>query len=499
MSTATTLVWFRQDLRTQDNPALFYAAEQGWVVPIYILDDRHPGEFDLGSASRGWLHQSLTALNQQLQGALRFFRGDPLLLIPRLLRDSGIRRVAWNRCYQPGQIHQDSSLKRLLIDQGIDVQSYNGSLLWEPWTVLKKDQTPYKVFTAYYRNGCLRREPPRLPLPRPVNLSLPADLPETCSGLPLDALELLPKQGWYEGVAAYWQPGELGAADRLAEFVNQALAEYSRGRDYPAIQATSRLSPHLHFGELSPNQVWYVASQYPLTTCSEAGRELFMRQLGWREFSYYLLYHWPTLPQQNFQPKFDRFVWRNNPQALLAWQQGRTGIPLVDAGMRELWQTGTMHNRVRMLVGSFLVKNLGIDWRLGAAWFWDTLVDADLANNSASWQWIAGSGADAAPYFRIFNPVTQGQKFDPQGLYVKRYCPELAELPAKHIHAPWLAPTALLAECRVVLDRSYPRPIVDLKQSRQAALDAFAALREHSQPTEGSASANRGKYIGRDR
>ncbi|MFT6914255.1 MAG: deoxyribodipyrimidine photo-lyase [Motiliproteus sp.] len=473
MNDVTTLVWFRQDLRINDNPALFYAAEQGSILPVYILDDEHAGEWRLGGASRWWLHQSLTALDLSLDGGLRFFCGDPLRLIPELLQASGIRRVVWNRCYQPWQINRDKALKRLLTDQGIEVHTYNGSLLWEPWSVLKKDQTPYKVFTPYFRSACQALDTPRFPLPAPAAVQLSAHAPK---GLPLESLELMPKHRWYQGLALHWQPGERGAADRMAEFVNQGMADYSSGRDRPDIEGTSRLAPHLRFGELSPHQLWYVARQQPLPAAAESDRESFVRQLGWREFSYQLLYHWPGLPRENFQTKFDRLVWRQDPEGLIAWQQGMTGIPLIDAGMRELWQTGYMHNRVRMLVGSFLVKNLGIHWLLGASWFWGTLVDADLANNSASWQWVAGCGTDAAPYFRIFNPVTQGQKFDPQGLYVKRYCPELARLPVKYIHCPWLAPSAVLEECGVILGTHYPRPIVDLKQSRQRALDAFAAL-----------------------
>ncbi len=474
MNNAATLVWFRQDLRINDNPALFYAAEQGTILPVYILDDVNPGQWRIGGASRWWLHQSLAALNKKLDGQLRFFCGDPLQLIPELLKASGIRRIAWNRCYQPWQINRDASIKHLLTDQGVEVETYNSSLLWEPWRVLKKDQTPYKVFTPYYRNGCLTQDAPRYPLPSPTSIVLPPNAP---IGEPLDRLALLPKSVWYQGLASQWRPGENGAADRLARFVGQSLIDYSDDRDRPDMEGTSGLSPHLRFGELSANQVWHVADKTPLTGLAESAREGFLRQLAWREFSYYLLYHWPNLPQQNFRSKFDRFVWRDDPAALVAWQQGQTGIPLVDAGMRQLWQTGTMHNRVRMLVGSFLVKNLGIHWHHGQHWFWDTLVDADLASNSASWQWVAGCGADAAPYFRIFNPVTQGQKFDPKGRYIKRYCPELARVPSKYIHCPWLAPAASLKEWGIVLGENYPQPIVDLKYSRQRALDAFAALK----------------------
>ena len=497
--TDTTLVWFRQDLRIQDNPALFYAAAKGKVLPVYILDDKHSGRWKQGGASRWWLHQSLAALNESLGGALRFFKGDPLRLIPELLGNTGINQIIWNRCYQPWQIQRDSALKSALKNQGVDVQTRNGSLLWEPQQILKKDGNPYKVFTPYFRNGCLKHQEPRYPLPVPPSLEIFSQAPK---GEELDQLDLMPKWCWYRSISSQWKPGETGAGNQLARFVSHHLNNYKQGRDRPDKPGTSKLSPHLHFGELSPNQIWYLVQNCPLAsdnlsqTSNNRARtynngesiygdsinrdsiDSFIRELGWREFSYYLLYHFPTLPLDNFQPKFDHFPWRNDPKMLNNWQQGKTGIPMVDAGMRELWQTGYMHNRVRMIVGSFLVKNLRLRWHLGQDWFWDTLVDADMASNSASWQWVAGSGADAAPYFRIFNPVNQGQKFDPDGLYVKRFCPELSQLPSKYIHCPWMASPALLSQSGITLGSTYPKPIVDLKISRQQALDAFASLKD---------------------
>ncbi len=475
MQRTATLIWFRQDLRIGDNPALSHAAALGDLLPVYIDDNTHPQRWAPGAASRWWLHHSLTALNQSLQQQLRVFQGDPLQLIPQLLNQTGIKRVVWNRCYEPWQIARDQTLKALLQGLGIEVVSFNASLLWEPWEVSKGDGSPYKVFTPYYRNGCLKRPPPRFPLARPAEISYVENAP---AGFPLSELELIDAKPWHREIAQTWTPGEAGAAANLQSFVRNAIQHYETDRDRPDRAGTSRLSPHLHFGELSPHQAWYVA-QNPLQPVDrEIDRERFLAELGWREFSYYLLYHWPTLPTDNFQAKFDRFAWQDRPALLTAWQRGQTGLPIIDAGMRELWQTGYMHNRVRMLVGSFLVKNLLIDWRAGAAWFWDTLVDADLASNSASWQWVAGSGADAAPYFRIFNPVTQGQKFDPDGYYVRRFCPELAMLPAKHIHSPWLAPKPILDEAGVTLGETYPMPIVDLKDSRQQALAAFASLKQ---------------------
>lgn len=475
MTDTTTLVWFRRDLRINDNPALSHAAERGKVLPIFILPTNRTADWLPGAASRWWLHQSLNSLQQQLEGSLCLLAGDALELIPPLLQKCGIKQVCWNREYQPEQMLQDQQLQQRLEQQGIEVSTFNAGLLWEPSEVLKPDGTPYRVFTPYYRKGCLRKPAPRFPLPAPASIKFPPTAP---TGLSLQQLRLMPELNWYQSIADHWRPGEPGAGDRLARFIDQGLVNYGRGRDVPSLEVTSKLSPHLHFGELSPNQAWYVASHADLPATAEDDRDRFLSELGWREFSHYLLYHWPKLPQQNYQPKFDKFNWSDNPEHLSGWQKGMTGIPMVDAGMRELWQTGYMHNRVRMIVGSFLVKNLRLHWHRGQEWFWDTLVDADLANNSASWQWIAGSGADAAPYFRIFNPVTQGQKFDPDGVYVRRYCPELSALPNKYLHNPWQAPTEMLEQAGIRLGIDYPVPIVDLKQSRAEALAAFSALKE---------------------
>ncbi|WP_421870149.1 cryptochrome/photolyase family protein [Motiliproteus sp.] len=474
MDQEAVLVWFRQDLRLNDNPALYQAAKQGRIFPIYILPSAQQDDWLPGAASRWWLHRSLDSLSKRLGGNLRLFQGEALELIPQLLRQTGIKQIFWNRDYQPAPMQRDQRLQQLLEQRGVQVQTFNASLLWEPAQVVKADGSPYRVYTPFFRHGCLKQPEPRYPLPAPPSIQFLHSVP---TGLSLPQLGLLPRQRWYREFEKHWQPGEAGAGDRLAHFVERHLAGYQQGRDYPALNTTSRLSPHLHFGELSPNQAWYVVSHAQLPTASESDRDRFLAELGWREFSHYLLYHWPELPQQNFQPTFDRFDWSDDPPLLRAWQQGCTGIPMVDAGMRELWQTGYMHNRVRMIVGSFLVKNLRQHWRRGQAWFWDTLVDADLANNSASWQWVAGSGADAAPYFRIFNPVTQGQKFDPDGHYVRRFCPELALLPDNYLHRPWEAPAIVLEQAGVTLGADYPRPIVDLKASRAEALAAFAAIK----------------------
>jgi deoxyribodipyrimidine photo-lyase len=445
------------------------------------MDSCCPPDYQIGGASKWWLHQSLTSLDDSLNNQLHVQQGDAAQLILDWVTQHNIRSVTWNRCYEPWQIQRDAQLKQALIERGVEVKSFNGSLLWEPWQVLKKDQTPYRVFTPYYRKGCLAQSPPRLPLSAPENMAIEY-MPNNDSGL--SSLKLLPSIPWYQSMESLWQPGEQGASTQLSEFLPEKLDEYKAKRDFPNIQGTSRLSPHLHFGEVSVNQIWYAAMHRFEGQTPSKGLDHFLSELGWREFSYYLLYHFPTIPEQNFNPKFEFFQWHQNPTALKAWQQGQTGIPMVDAGMRELWQTGTMHNRVRMIVGSFLVKNLLIDWREGAKWFWDCLLDADLASNSASWQWVAGTGADAAPYFRIFNPVTQGQKFDPDGEYVRRYCPELASLPTKYIHEPWSAPTAILEQAEITLGEDYPQPIVDLKASRQRALDNLQLSKEQLLPKD---------------
>jgi deoxyribodipyrimidine photo-lyase len=466
------IVWFRQDLRLGDNPALHAAADCGVpILPVYILDDVNAGEGAMGAASRWWLHHSLEALNASLDGKLVLLRGDAKDVLQDLVRDTGADRVFWNRCYEPWRIDRDSALKKELKSAGVAVRSFNGSLLLEPTENLKADRTPYKVFTPFFRNGYRDSESAlREPLQRPAQPTLSG----SDAGHELAEFGLLPEVSWYEEMASLWQPGEAGARERLDEFLAAGLDNYKEGRNRPDLENVSRLSPHLHFGEISPNQVWYLALEHGSKDPTDL--EHFHSELGWREFSYNLLYHFPTLPSENLQHKFNRFPWRDDAAALERWQRGRTGVPIVDAGMRELWRTGYMHNRVRMIVGSFLVKNLMIDWRHGEAWFWDTLLDADLANNSASWQWIAGCGADAAPYFRIFNPVTQGKKFDPDGDYVRKYVPELESVPDKFLHNPWEAPGPVLEDAGVQLGKDYPQPIVDLRESRERALAAFTSL-----------------------
>lgn len=477
MNQTPTLIWFRQDLRLRDNPALNYACKQGKVVALYILDDTHAGAAYPGAASQWWLHHSLKSLNKSLGNKLHFIKGDPLVVLPDFVAKQGIKQVLWNRCYESWQIARDKQVKQLLSKNHIETQSFNASLLWEPWQVLKKDDSPYKVFTAYYRSAKQGQMSPRMPEPGPTGKKLKL-LFDNKANQGLESFHLLPKIPWHKGMEKEWTPGEQGASDRLSHFLREAIDDYQVARDVPGVRGTSRLSPHLHFGELSPQQVWYAALFSTEAHKKEAGLNSFLSELAWREFSYYLLYHFPDLPTENFKSSFNSFPWKKNTSALRAWQQGQTGIPIVDAGMRELWQSGFMHNRVRMIVASFLVKNLLIHWHEGERWFWDCLVDADLAANSASWQWVAGSGADAAPYFRIFNPVLQSQKFDAEGEYLRQYCPELAQLPSRYIHAPWEAPAQILKDANVHLGDNYPKPLVDLKASRQAALDAFKYTKE---------------------
>jgi len=477
MKKGTAIHWFRQDLRLSDNPALDSAAQYETLIPIYILDEVNSGEFKMGAASKWWLHQSLTKLNESLDGKLLVYQGNPHEILNKLIEEQEVSYVTWNRCYEPWRVDRDKEIKRNFEDKNVAVESFSASLLWEPWTISKDDGTPYRVFTPFYKKGCLNSEEPRLPAGK-VDLSNLYS--EDLSSGSITDLNLLPTIKWYKSFEEEWNPGEIGAEQNLNSFLDSGLLNYKEGRNFPSQEFVSRLSPHLHFGEISPNEVWYKAKTKEGISGIEKSLAHFHSELGWREFSYYLLYHFPDLPNKNFQEKFDIFPWQENEEFLALWQKGNTGYPIVDAGMRELWQTGYMHNRLRMIVGSFLVKNLLIDWRFGERWFWDCLVDADLASNSASWQWVAGSGADAAPYFRIFNPITQGLKFDPEGEYTKKYVPELRNLPNKYLFSPWEAPENILADAGIELGKNYPKPMVDLKLSRETALEAFATTKKEN-------------------
>lgn len=467
------IVWFRQDLRLADNPALAAACARGGpVLCLYILDELEA--WPMGGASRWWLHQSLAALSADLRArgaTLILRRGPAQSVLGALAAETAAGAVYWNRCYEPAAIARDTEVKTALKDQGLEVRSFNAALLFEPWEIRTKTGDFYKVFSAFWR-ACALAGAPAPPQPAPGAIRPPQALPQ---GDDLTDWGLTPvKPDWAGGLRAAWTPGEAGALERLDAFLGGPVNHYRTDRDRPDRPHTSGLSPHLHFGEIGPRQVW-AATRARGGDSTDA--EKFLAELGWREFSHHLLFHVPTLPERNLREAFDAFPWLDDPAALDAWRQGRTGYPIVDAGMRQIWTTGWMHNRVRMIVASFLVKDLLLPWQAGEAWFWDTLVDADLAANSASWQWVAGSGADAAPYFRVFNPVLQGEKFDPDGDYVRRWVPELARLPGAWIHKPWLAPPLTLEGAGIRLGTSYPRPIVDHAAARDRALAAFAKIR----------------------
>lgn len=468
-SDAPALVWFRNDLRLADNPALTAAAHSGApLVALYVLDDESAGEWRMGAASRWRLYHSLFSLSRDLAQhgvALTLRRGRAQFVIERFVEEAGAGAVYWNRLYEPWAMRRDSEIKSALRARGVRVESFNGSLLFEPSQLRNKQGEPFKVFTPFWK-ACLAAEIPGAALPAPKGLRA-APAPTSDS---LRDWRLLPtKPNWAKDWDAIWTCGEAASHDRLAAFARNGLRDYKTARDYPGREGVSRLSPALHFGEISPRKIWRGIDR-------DVGAA-FLREIGWREFCRHLLVSNPDMPDAPLDKSFDDFPWARDEAHLAAWKQGRTGYPFVDAAMRELWITGYMHSRARMVVGSFLVKHLLLHWREGESWFWDTLIDADLANNSGGWQWIAGCGADAAPYFRVFNPVLQGEKFDTEGAYVRRYVPELAKLEAKWIHKPWDAPTSVLREAGVKLGETYPLPIVDHAKARARALEAYQSRR----------------------
>jgi deoxyribodipyrimidine photo-lyase len=496
-----TLLWFRQDLRLQDNPALRAAVARGGpVVPIYILDDAGEWGWVPGGAARAWLHRSLAALDASLRtrgSRLILARGDAEKILRDLLRATGAGAVYWNRRYELAAVARDSWIEADLVARGVDVRTFNSALLNEPHAIANRQGRPFQVFSPYWRH-CRT-----LPVGAPVKLAVagfpaPQNWPRS---LELDELELRPLGRQTHGgpvarpelgaataprlheINARWQPGEAGAARRLRDFVSGPMEHYAGVRDRLAVDGTSRLSPHLHFGEIGPRQIWAAVRAigrgrgvFP----PNKGAAAFLEELGWREFAYHLLFNFPHTQELPLRDEFAGFRWAEDPggEKFRAWQHGRTGYPIVDAGMRQLAVTGWMHNRSRMIVASFLVKHLRLSWRLGARWFWEMLIDADLANNTLGWQWSAGCGADAAPYFRIFSPVLQGEKFDAAGDYVRCWVPELEHVPAKHLHAPWLAPANVLAAAGVRLGETYPRPVIDHATARNEALAAFRQMRE---------------------
>ena len=470
MSNDINILWFRKDLRLMDNPALVEANLNAEIIPIFILDDTNPEENKMGAASRVWLYHSLKSLNISMQKKINFYSGDPVKIISELINNYNINGVYWNRCYEPWEIRRDKKIKDLLKIKKVKAKSFNGSLIREPWEVLKEDQTPYKVFTALYKKAYLNSDIKVEVINEPTKINYSTKI---FSSNTLDTLKLLPNLSWADNIIKYWQVGEKNAYLKMTEFFKKGIDDYKEGRNFPFKKNVSRLSPHIHFGEISPKQLWVKAK----SISSNKNTEHFVSEICWREFSYYLLYHFPNLPKDNLQKKFNNFPWKDNNYYFDSWKKGKTGYPIIDAGMRELYETGYMHNRVRMIVASFLVKNLLIHWHKGERWFWDCLFDADLANNSASWQWVAGSGADAAPYFRIFNPVTQGVKFDVDGQYTKQYVPELKDMPNKYLFSPWEAPDDVLNKANVVLGGNYPKPIIDIKESREKALYSFSLIK----------------------
>ncbi|HEY7209458.1 MAG TPA: deoxyribodipyrimidine photo-lyase [Bryobacteraceae bacterium] len=469
------LLWFRLDLRLIDNPALRAVVESGApVVPVFIWSPEEEDPWPPGAASRWWLHQSLRSLEQALAektSRLVIRRGPAEPAIHDLIRETNAGAVFWNRRYEPAVIARDAKLKRVLTAEGIETHSFNSALLFEPWTVSGSTQQPFQIFSAFWK-ACLKQPEPAEPLDPPQTWRGPACWPVS---LALTELGLEPEIDWAAGMRAAWTPGEGGAQKALARFSSSAFEHYSTERNFPARTGTSRLSPHLHFGEIGPRQIWHALRSGANNNAAAANA--YLREIGWREFAHHLLFHFPFTTNEPLRKEFAFFPWRNDRNLLKKWRRGRTGYPLVDAGMRELWATGWMHNRVRMVVASFLVKDLRISWEEGAYWFWATLVDADLANNTLGWQWTAGCGADAAPYFRIFNPVLQSEKFDASGEYIRRWIPELARLSAPWIHKPWMASADVLAQAGVELGSNYPLPVVVHEEARHAALEAFERAR----------------------
>ncbi|MEO1237096.1 MAG: deoxyribodipyrimidine photo-lyase [Planctomycetota bacterium] len=485
MPEPATIVWFRQDLRLADNPALSAAADRGGpVIPVYVWAPDEEGDWAPGGAQRWWLHHSLKSLADSLEslGSRLILREGPTRdALDDLVTKTGADAVYWNRRYEPAVMERDKSIKSWLRnDRGVTANSFNSNLLFEPWQVQTQSGGPYKVYTPFWRMTQKMPEPDA-PIAAPDKLTAPDSWPQSAK---LDTLGLEPTRGWKDGLAAVWTPGEAEVRKRLDAFLDGPITDYQDERNFPDREGTSRLSPHLHHGEIGPRQAYQAARRYMtdgrrnLSKDDKKQVETFIKEIYWREFAYHVLYHYPDTPHEPLQEKFSKFPWEQDADQLKRWQKGQTGYPIVDAGMRQLYATGWMHNRVRMIVASFLVKDLLISWEEGAAWFWDTLVDADLASNTLGWQWAGGCGADAAPYFRIFNPVLQGEKFDKDGGYVREWVPEIAELPNKWLHRPWEASESVLKQAGVVLGKTYPEPVVDHKQARESALSALGAIKD---------------------
>ena len=442
-----SLILFKNNLRYFDNPILYYGSFSSKVLTLYIHDELNTDK-KIGGASKYWLYKSLKSLNKSLDNNLLVYKGDTIKIAENLINKHSINNVYIEEPFLQQDILIYDKLKNKLKKLGVNLIQYNCNLLWSPESIYKNDLTPYKVFSPFYKKGCLsNQKQPEKPLGPPKLLNFIKPEVQTS----IDDLNLVSSHPWHKKFANYWDVSENAALEILTDFIKTKVYDYKSGRDYPYLNKNSRLSPYIRFGLISVNRIWWELEKVK----QDKNIAHYKSELGWREFSYYLLYHFPSIQQENLQKKFDEFQWENSKNKFNAWKTGNTGYPIIDAGMRELWETGYIHNRVRMVVASFLVKNLLIDWRLGEKWFWDCLVDADYASNVASWQWVAGTGADAAPYFRIFNPMLQGSKFDPDGKYTLKFLPELKNVPIKFLQNPW--------EANVELD--YPAPIIDYKIS----------------------------------
>lgn len=477
IKSSPVIVWFRKDLRLADNLALLAAVEHGGpVIPLYI---REASCGPLGGAQEWWLHHSLASLSAALEkcGSRLLLRsGNAEETLRRLIAETGADAVLWNRRYEPTGMATDKALKEALGNDGLTVRSFAGHLLHEPSRVQTKSGGPYRVYTPFWR-ALEGGEEPHAPADAPQSLKAPETWPKSEK---LEDWKLLPvKPDWARDFSEIWTPGENAAREKLDDFIDGALKGYEEGRDFPAKDATSFLAPHLALGEISPAAVWHATKGLSRDIASN-DISRFRKELVWREFCYHLLFHFPALDEKNWNDSFYAFGWRDDDTSFNAWTRGMTGYPIVDAGMRQLWKHGTMHNRVRMIVASFLIKHLLIDWRKGEKWFRDTLVDADPASNAANWQWVAGSGADASPFFRIFNPILQGEKFDAEGDYVRRFVPELEKLERKYIHKPFEAPKEVLKKAGIELGKTYPLPIVDHGKARERALAAYAAVKNNA-------------------
>ncbi|MGF1449671.1 MAG: cryptochrome/photolyase family protein [Opitutales bacterium] len=473
---APTLLWFRRDLRLEDNSALQAAIKRGEpIVPVYIWAPEEEGEWPLGAAAQWWLHQALEDLASKFTDAgltLILRKGESLKMLRELAEETGAGAVFWNRRYEPVIRERDGKIKKALGDDGMEARSFQSHVIFEPHSIENKSGKPFQVFSPFWR-ACQTHD---FPEPPTIDLKKARGLKDSPKSDPLEDLGLLPEKKWDDGIAAFWDPTLDGAEKQLATFLESGVRDYGDTRNRPDIDGSSRLSPYLAHGQLGPRQI--VARVYEVGDQRAKGIKKFVDEIGWREFSYHLLYHFPDTPEQPLRPEFEHFPWDDDKDLLKAWRKGRTGYPLVDAGMRQLWKVGWMHNRTRMNVASLLVKHLLLPWQEGARWFWDCLVDADLANNTQGWQWAGGCGADAAPYFRIFNPMMQGERYDPKGDYIREYVPELKDLPQSVIHQPWEASDEELSEAGVTLGETYPKPIIDHKAGRERALEAFEKLKE---------------------